>query len=195
MIKVGLTGNIGSGKSVVSAIFEILHVPVYRSDEEAKAILDKPETIHQIVQTFTDIVLDDRGKINRKKLAAIVFNDATKLKKLNGIIHPAVSDDFSSWVSAHDDVPVVIMESAILFETGFNELFDKIIVISAPEDTRIQRVMKRDGISREDVEARINRQLPEHELISKADFIIDNFGETLVIPQVLEICLRLKSSK
>jgi dephospho-CoA kinase len=195
MLKVGLTGNIGSGKSVVSKIFETLKLPVYHSDNEAKFILDKPEIIQQLVRLFTIAIIDASGKIERRKLASIVFNDSKKLSLLNGIIHPAVLADFSSWVEMQNRVPYVVMESAILFETGYYKLFDKIIVVSAPEDIRIQRVMKRDGMSRVDVESRIQNQMPEEEKVLKADFNIVNNSLTLVIPQVLRIHELLTSSK
>jgi dephospho-CoA kinase len=193
MLKVGLSGNIGSGKSVVSKIFETLKIPVYRSDEEAKLILDKPEIIQQLVQTFTSAILDPGGKVERKKLASIVFNDSEKLSLLNGIIHPAVLADFSSWVAMQKNVPYVVMESAILFETGYNKFFDKIIVVTAPKEIRIQRVIMRDLASREEVEARIHNQMDDEIKKQKSDYVINNDGNCLIIPQVLEIHQKISS--
>jgi len=195
MLKVGLTGNIGSGKSVVSKLFEALKIPVYRSDEEAKLILDKPEIIQQLEQAFTSAILDSNGKIERRKLASIVFNDSAKLSLLNSIIHPSVLADFSSWIEVQKNAAYVVMESAILYETGFDKLFDKIIVVSAPENIRIQRVMERDGVSFEEVEARIHHQLNDTEKTKAADFVINNDGDSLLVSQVLKIHLELISHK
>jgi dephospho-CoA kinase len=191
MLKVGLTGNIGSGKSVVSNIFETLKIPVYRSDEEAKLILEKPEIIQHLVQLFTSAILDTNGKVERRKLASIVFNDSEKLSMLNGVIHPAVLGEFRSWVEIQNKAPYVIMESAILFETGYDKLFDKIIVVTAPEDIRIQRVMKRDHVSKDEVAIRIHNQMQEPEKSGKADFVINNDGSNLLIPQVINIHQKL----
>ena len=197
MLKIGLTGNIGSGKSIVSIIFETLQVPVYHSDDRAKFILDKSESVSGLQKLFGKEIFDPSGKIDRKKIAGIVFNDKEKLTLLNSIIHPAVLRDFEGWAINQQSAPYIIMESAILFETGFSKLFDKIIIVTAPEKIRIERVMKRDQVSEEEIKNRIKNQLSEEDKIKDADYVVINDDEHLVIPQVLKIheALSLPSNK
>jgi dephospho-CoA kinase len=184
---VGLTGNIGSGKSVIAKIFETLGVPVYNADARAKVILSDPETINKVVTVFGKNIIDKSGNISREKLASIVFADKKQIAELNNIIHPAVIADFKIWVGENFSAPYVIMESAILFDTDYYKLFDKIIIVSAPENIRILRVLKRDNISEDSLRMRIQNQKPESEFISDADFVIINDCKSLVIPQVLNI--------
>lgn len=190
MKKIGLTGNIGSGKSTVSKIFMILGIPFYNADEEAKKILNKPEIIKKIISFAGTNILTNTAMIDRKKLAAIVFENPEKLHQLNQLIHPAVLSDFNAWVNKMNG-PYIIMESAILFESNFNTLFDKIITVTANEETRINRVMNRDNVNREQVLIRMKHQIPEKEKIEKSDFIIVNNNEDLIIPQVIEIHQKL----
>jgi len=187
MLKIGLTGNIGSGKSIAASIFEILGIPVYHADEKAKNILNKQDVIEKIKILFGAGILDKTGKPDRKKIAGIVFNNNEKLTSLNKIIHPAVIADFEEWVKQESSFHYIIMESAILFETGYSEMFDSIIVIAAPENIRIERVIKRDQSSDEDVKKRIQNQMLEEMKIKKADFVINNDGSHLMIPQVLKL--------
>jgi dephospho-CoA kinase len=186
MIKVGLTGNIGSGKSIISQIFTALGVPVYHADEAAKKFLDDPEVISETVSNFGSQILTE-GKIDRKKLAGVVFSDEAQLKILNQIIHPRVRADLKKWISKHSGHAYVVQEAAILFESGFNEEFDKTILVVAPVDLAIKRVMERDGVSKEEVVKRMQNQWPQEKKIPLADFIIYNDGNRLVVPQVLEI--------
>jgi dephospho-CoA kinase len=194
MKKVGLTGNIGSGKSVISKIFDILGVPVYNADTRAKTILDTPSVINKVVNAFGKNIVDINGKINRKKLASIVFTSKTQLDLLNSFIHPAVIDDFKNWVNKNSSSPYVIMEAAILFETGYYNFFDKIIVVTSTADIRIERVMKRDNISEESVRIRMQNQKSESEIIGNAHFEIVNDNKCLVIPQVLKIHEALRTT-
>lgn len=187
MIKVGLTGNIGSGKTIVSNIFKVLRVPVYNADLRARVIMEKPEIINKISVLLGNEILDENGIPDKKKIAAMVFSDNRKLEKLNHIIHPLVIADFEKWIKEQSGTGYVIMESAILFETGYNELFDKIIFISAPETLRVKRVMMRDGVNAVSVKSRIKQQLPDKNKISKADFVIVNNERKLLIPQVLKV--------
>ena len=184
--KTGLTGNIGSGKSLVARIFETLRVPVFYADAEGKKLLGHPEVIAQIRQLFGEKVTDD-GKIDRKALAQIVFSEKSKLEKLNQIIHPAVRRKFSQWAGNHPDAPYVIYEAAILHESGHYKNLDTIIVVAADENLRIHRVMSRDGVSEQDVRKRMANQWPEEKKIQHADFVINNNEKQLLIPQVLEI--------
>jgi len=185
MKKVGLTGNIGSGKSLVAKVFETLGMPVYNADAKAKDILDSPEVAKKVVAAFSKSVVKKNGIINRETLADIVFSDKRQLAVLNNIIHPAVIDDFKTWGERNSASPYVIMESAILFDTEYYKLFEKIIIVSAMEETRIARVMKRDNISEDSVRKRMQNQKAESEIIGKADFVIVNDDKSLVIPQIL----------
>ncbi|OIP03157.1 MAG: dephospho-CoA kinase [Bacteroidetes bacterium CG2_30_32_10] len=187
MLKVGLTGNIGSGKSTISNIFSILGVSVYNADNEAKKILDSPNTIPELLKNFGIEIVNSDNTINKKKLAEIVFNNKAKLNKLNAIIHPLVMDDFNKWCLQFTDAAYVINESAILVEAGLYKQFDKLITVISPEIMRIERVMKRDSCEREKVIERINNQLKEEEKMKVSDFIINNNEKDLVIPQVLLI--------
>ena len=187
MQKVGLTGNIGSGKSVVAKIFETIGVPVYNADAKAKNIFDTPTLTQEIISTFGKSVVDKSGKINREKLANIVFSNEKQLVLLNSLVHPAVINDFKNWTCENDISPYVIMESAILFDTEYYKLFDKIIVVSTPEEIKIARVIKRDNVSGGSVYKRLQNQKPESEIIGKAQFVIVNDNKSLVIPQVLSI--------
>jgi dephospho-CoA kinase len=187
MLKVGLTGNIGSGKSIVARIFETTGIPVYHSDDTAKLMLDNAENKAEMEKLFGKGIFDISGKVDRKIIAGIVFNDTKKLTALNNIIHPAVIKDFGNWVLQQHSYPYIIMESAILFETGYAALFDKIIFVSAPENIRIARIIKRDATSEEEIKVRIQNQMEEKDKLKKADFVIINDDEQLVIPQVLKI--------
>lgn len=170
---IGLTGGIGSGKTTIANYFNALGVPVYIADEQARIISDSPEIIASIKTVFGEKVLE-RNNLNREKLARIVFEDADELQKLNAIIHPAVKKDFEEWVRKHSNFPFIIKESAILFESGSYKDCDLIICVVAPLETRIERVMKRDGIDRETILKRINNQWTDAEKVKKSDFVIHN---------------------
>ena len=187
MLKAGLTGNIGSGKSAVARVFEALGVPVYDADAKAKEILDSPDVTSNIIFAFGHKVTDKKGRIDKKILAGIVFTDKAQLALLNSIIHPRLLKDFERWAGEKSAQPYVLMESAILFDTDYYKLFDKIIVVSAPEDVRMARVMKRDNATEKSVRARMQHQKPESEIIPQAHFVVVNDDKSLVIPQVLKI--------
>lgn len=187
MLKIGLTGSIGSGKSVVAKMFETLEIPVYHADDEAKEMLHQKEVIKEITNTFGDWIRNKNKEIDRKKLAGEIFNNPEKLEILNGIIHPNVKLHFQEWSIKQQDKPYIVQEAAILFESGFNKLFDKIITVTSPELLRIKRVMKRDNISRKAVMARINNQWPDDFKVKHADFVITNDEKQLIIPQALKI--------
>ncbi len=194
MIKVGLTGNIGTGKTTVSRIFESLGIPVYHADQEAKKMLEEPSAKQAILNKFGELVFD-QGSVDRKKLAALVFNDAAKLKELNSIIHPLVRKNLADFFIQKKQHPYVIQEAAILFESGFDKNFDKIILVTATDQIANKRVMDRDGTSIREVEQRRSNQWSQHKKIGLADFIIENNELELLIPQVLEIHRTLLSIK
>lgn len=187
MLKIGITGGIGSGKTTVCRLFEMLGVPVYYADEASKKILDDDQQVHQsIVDLFGKEILDGAGKIDKKKLGGIVFKDKGKLDKLNAIVHPAVGLHFENWVKKQTS-PYILKEAAILFESGANKQVDKVLLVTAPMELKIARTMKRDGVAREEVERRIQLQLTDEEKAKRSDFLIKNNDQEMLIPQVLAI--------
>lgn len=193
MIRAGITGGIGSGKSTVCKVFEILGVPVYYADDRAKKILDSNgEVVKEVVKTFGQEILDKEKKIDRKKLAALVFNDKEKLEKLNKIVHPAVGKDFQKWCEKKKDHPYILKEAAILFESGAYKNVDQVITVTAPVDIRIKRVTGRDGVSAEEVVNRMSKQMTDEEKIRLSSYVIVNDEQHMIIPQVLEIDTRLR---
>lgn len=194
MLKIGLTGNMGSGKTTVSKVFEILGIPVFYADDEAKKVMITDQVlINAIKSAFGEISYFADGTLNRKHIAAIVFNNDSELKKLNSLVHPAVFRAFDEWVKKIDDVPYVLKEAALLFESDSYKFCDYTIMVQAPLETRIKRVMQRDGLSLEEVERRNSNQFPEEKKTQLADYIVKNDDTQLVIPQVLELHRRFSS--
>jgi len=187
---IGLTGGIGSGKSTVASYIASKGIPVYIADEEAKKLMDSKQISTKIQAVFSENVLTLEGKLDRKKIATIVFNSPEKLSKLNAIVHPEVKKHFTNWLKLHKNAPFIIKEVAILFETGGNLSCDNVILVTAPEEIRIQRAMKRDNVDRDSVLRRIQNQLPEEEKISKSDFVVNNIdlqNTFIEIDQILKI--------
>jgi dephospho-CoA kinase len=187
---IGLTGGIGSGKSTVANYIASKGIPVYIADEEAKKIMERTDVKHNIQNLFPQSVLNDDNTLNRNKIAEFVFSNPEKLKQLNAIVHPAVKNHFINWTKEHKDASFIIKEVAILFETGGHKDCDKVILITAPEEVRIERAMKRDNSSKESVLARIKNQLPEEDKIKLSDFVVENTNlETtlLKIDEILKI--------
>lgn len=187
MLKVGLTGSIGSGKSTIAGVFRVLGIPIYMADEEAKKILDLPEIVDQVVGLFGKNLTNADGLINRQALAAEVFSDAEKLGRLNAVIHPRVRSHFSEWIENTVNAPYIMQEAAIMYESGFSIFFDKIIVVAAPVEERIARVVKRDIMTRQQVLDRMDKQWSETKKLEQADYVIFNSEYSQAIPQVLEI--------
>ncbi len=187
MIKVGLTGNMGSGKSTVARVFQISGIPVYHADHEAKKILDQPDVRDKLTEIFGKDMIDQKGQINRKKLASLVFNDQMMVNRINRIIHPLVEKDFKEWMDQYPDKEYIIQEAAILFESGFHKLFDKVIFVSAPKEIRINRIIERDHSSRQEILKRMQHQESEKKKITRSDFVVRNDGKQLIIPQILNI--------
>lgn len=188
---IGLTGGIGSGKSTIAKYIEQLGVPVYIADLEAKKILDSEAVTGKIIDVFgKDIV--ENGKIDRKKLSNIVFRQPEKLQILNSIIHPEVAVHFKNWVDKNQDASIVVKEAAILFESGSYKDCDKIILVTAPKEIRIQRVMKRDKLSRESIESRMANQWSEERKEALSDFIIvnENLSDALKAAKNIVLLLR-----
>ncbi|HEY9001439.1 MAG TPA: dephospho-CoA kinase [Mucilaginibacter sp.] len=194
MLKVGITGNIGSGKTTVSKIFEILGVPVFYADDAAKKVMvEDPILIDALTKEFGNESYFNDGSLNRKHIAGIVFNNEIELAKLNAIVHPAVFRAFDNWVAVQKNAPYVMKEAALLFESSSYQMCDKTIMITAPLELRVNRVMQRDKLTREEVESRNARQFSEEKKIQLADFVIRNDDTELVIPQVLELHKRFSS--
>lgn len=170
---IGITGGIGSGKSTLSELIRKQGYPVYDTDKEARRLQDEDEIlIQQIKSLFGENIYAD-GKLNRAEVAVLVFNNPELLQKLTAMVHPAVKHDFIMWKGKFNSEDLIFIESAVLFEGGFNQLTDKVILVTASEDIRIQRVMKRDKISREQVLSRIKNQIPDTEKAPKSDLIIN----------------------
>ena len=190
MLKVGITGGIGSGKSTITRIFSSLGVPVYFADDAAKRLMNEdPDIQFQLIKAFgVDTYIE--GVLNRKYLSSIVFNDPSKLELLNSIVHPVTIHDAAVWMSKQT-TPYVIKEAALIFESGSQDMLDHVIGVYAPESLRIFRVMKRDGVSRNEVKARMRKQIEETVKMRLCDTVILNDDQHLVIPQVLELHERL----
>lgn len=186
MLKIGLTGGIGSGKTTVAQIFEVLAIPVYYADQAAKDLMNQdPELKKQIISAFGEEVYKE-GVLDRSYLGGMVFADAEKLSLLNSFVHPVTIRHASSWMQ-NQKTSYAVKEAALIFEAGLENFFDYIIGVTAPESLRLQRVMKRDHSSKESVLQRMALQMDEKEKISRCDFVIINDEKQALLPQVLEI--------
>ena len=183
MKKVGITGNIGSGKSYVCKMFEKLGIPVFYSDDETKKLYLIPSVKELIVNRFGEEVYFEDGTLNRKLLSYHLFKNEEAMKFIESVLYPALNQHFDEWCEQQTS-PYVLYESAILFEKNYGKYFDKIIFVSAPEDIRLQRVMKRDDCTEENVRSRMRLQMSEETKLSKADFVIYNDGDKALEPQV-----------
>lgn len=170
---IGLTGGIGSGKTTVANYIKSLGIPVYIADTEAKKIMETQQVIDLVKETFGKEIISE-NKINREKLAQLVFNHPDKLQKLNDIVHPLVRHHFNHWVKDHSGFPFLVKEAAILFESGSYKFCDSIITVTAPLEVRLQRVVNRDKVTMESVMNRMKNQWSEEQKIEKSDYIIHN---------------------
>lgn len=193
-IRIGITGGIGSGKSVVSHLLEIMGVPVYTSDAESKRLTVNDAFIRRELTALLGEGIYDGDELNKPMLASYIFGNPEHIRTVNGIIHPRVRDDFRQWVVRHAACPIVGMESAILIEAGFAGEVDAVVMVYAPEEVRIARAMLRDAASRELVERRVRSQMSDEEKRKQADFVIVNDGETPLIPQVLDLMTSLSKN-
>lgn len=186
MLKIGLTGGIGSGKTTVAKVFETLGIPVYYADDKAKHLMNTDPALRQLVMEHFGKDAYKNGELDRKYLAGIVFNNQEKLALLNSITHPVTIRDADEWIKQQTS-PYCIKEAALLFESGAAEQLDHIIGVYAPQHLRVKRVMQRDGLPAEEIMKRISRQMEEEVKMKRCDFVIINNDEQLVIPQILEL--------
>lgn len=186
MLKIGLTGGIGSGKTTVANVFEVLGIPVYNADERAKELMHTNELLkQQLIFHFGEETYAD-GYLNRKYLSSIVFADKEKLELLNSLVHPVTIADAAQWFSRQTS-PYVIKEAALLFESGTAEGLDYVIGVTAPVTLRLKRVMDRDHVTAEEVKKRMLNQVDEQIKIRLCDFVIQNNEQQLILPQVLQL--------
>lgn len=190
MLKVGVTGGIGAGKSVVCRVFQTLGIPVFNADDTAKQLMESDPALVTAIQSLfgSNIYID--GRLDRKNLAAIVFEQPALLQQLNALVHPVTIAYGNQWMAAQT-APYVIKEAAIFFESGSYKEMDVMIGVSAPENIRISRALEREGMTREKVMQRIASQMDDAEKMSRCDYVVVNDGGTAIIPQVLNIHQKL----
>ena len=186
MLRVGITGGIGSGKSTVAKVFEVLGIPVYYADDAAKRLMNEDEDLKKNLRLNFGEDVYTNGILNRPYLSSIVFNNPEKLQLLNSIVHPVTIADAANWMK-QQIAPYTIKEAALIFESGSQEGLDKVIGVYAPAPLRILRAMKRDNISKEEVLARMNKQIDEEIKMRLCDYVIKNDEQEMVLPQVLEL--------
>ena len=191
-LRVGITGGIGSGKSTVCRIFETMDIPVYYADARAKHLMNHNWELKSKIKTILGKKAYHRnGRLNRPHVASLIFKDRKLLEKINSLVHPAVHEDAIKWFTYLDDVPYALYEAALLVENGSYKNLDKLIVVSAPEEIRIKRVMKRDKVNRETVLSRVKNQLPEADKIKVADYVIVNDETHSIIESVVIVHRKL----
>jgi dephospho-CoA kinase len=187
-LRIGITGGMGAGKSTVCKIFGQLGVSIYDADSRAKFIMSNNQELKKaITENFGWDAYTRKDELNREYLAKVVFNNEEKLELLNNLVHPAVKNDYEQWAQEHRDEPYSLKEAALLFESMSYKTLHKVIVIASPIETRIERIMKRDHVKREDILKRIQNQSTDRERMNKADWVIYNDGVRSLIEQTLEV--------
>jgi dephospho-CoA kinase len=188
MLKIGITGGIGSGKTTVCRVFELLGIPIFYADTVAKLIMNTdPVLKEEILKTFGEKSYSMDGVLNRTHLSSIVFNNESELNKLNALVHPAVFRAFDKWLAIHHDAPYIIKEAALLFETKSYTMCDLSVLVVSPEAFRVRMVIARDGISQDEIVLRMKRQFSDEQKMKLADHILFNDENQLLIPQILEL--------
>ncbi|MEY3679364.1 MAG: hypothetical protein RI924_1505 [Bacteroidota bacterium] len=191
MLKVGITGGIGSGKTTVCKVFELLGIPVFYADQQAKLLMNTDvELKDQVMKTFGANTYLPDGSLNRTYLASLVFKDESLLHRLNELVHPAVFRAFDSWLSKQS-ASYVVKEAALLFESGSHRLCDVNVLVQAPFNLKIDRVKKRDQISEEDIRGRMSKQMTDEEKSKLADYLLNNDEQQLLIPQIIALHQKL----
>lgn len=184
--RLGVTGGIGSGKTSVCKVFNVLGIPVFSADTVAREIMDRDEGIKQYLNTIAGKDLYRSGELNRTELADMIFNNRALLEKVNSLVHPAVFEKFSNW-SVEQSSPYVIIDAAILLESGASKLVNRIATVVAPVEERIERVMQRNKLAREQVLERIRNQMEDSERIKFSHYIISNSENDMIIPAIIRI--------
>jgi dephospho-CoA kinase len=185
-MRLGVTGGIGSGKTSVCRVFNVLGVPVFSADAEARIIMETDKNVISMIESIAGRDIYETGLLNRSKLANLMFNDDLILREVNHAVHPVVLDHFVNWEYLQD-AQYVIMEAAILFESGAANLVDRILTVIAPLEERIDRIIKRNRLTREQVMERVKKQLGDEEKIEKSHYVIDNSDNMMIIPEILKI--------
>ena len=192
MISIAITGGIGSGKSYVCKQLEAMGVPIYDADSQAKQLmLTDPVIKEQLVALLGEDVYE-HGQLNKKMLAEYLFAEASHADLINGIVHPRVKHHFLMWLQSNADKEIAGMECAILFESGFDQVVDKVVMVTAPEPLRLERAMKRDAATQQQIKARMNMQMPDAEKERRSHFSICNDGKMPVEPQIAALIEKLK---
>ena len=188
MIKVGITGGIGSGKTTVCRVFELLGIPVFYADNVAKTIMQTDSQLkNEILNAFGQESYLVDGQLNRPYISSIVFKDQSQLNKLNALVHPAVFRAFDRWIAEQKDVPYILKEAALLYESESYKMCDLSILVISPESTRISRIKARDHISEEEIMLRMKRQFSDEQKMKLANHILINDENRLLIPQILDL--------
>jgi dephospho-CoA kinase len=185
-MKLGVTGGIGSGKTSVCRVFNVLGIPVFSADAEARTIMESDEDIIGTINSIAGHNMYQNGALNRTQLADLIFSNEELLRKVNSTVHPVVLEYFNQWVKLQD-TPYVIIEAAILFESGAFRLVDKILTVIAPIEERISRVIKRNNLTRNQVMNRIKNQTSDEEKIKLSHYVIDNSENAMIIPAIIKI--------
>lgn len=195
MIKIGLTGGMGSGKTTIAKIFSLLNIPIYIADERSKKLVDESVIIKDKLKNLfgQDIITDN--KVDKRKLAEIIFKDSDSLLKVNAIIHPEVRNDYFEWCKLHSDSDYTVLETAILFDSNFSSFVDYTINVVSPQEERIKRCINRDNVSRKAILERMNNQMSDYERNKRADFIIYNDEQHSLIEQVKCILIVIQNEK
>jgi len=192
-LKLGVTGGIGSGKTTVCRIFNVLGIPVFDADKVAKQIMDTDKSMMLRLNSIAGKDLYSSGALNRTELAKLIFNDTSLLAKVNALVHPAIYDHFKRWTK-EQTAPYVILEAAILFESGGAKQLDRILSVVAPVEDRITRVIKRNSLSKEQVLDRIRNQMDDESRIKLSDYVINNAENEMIIPSVMKIHAEILTS-
>lgn len=195
MISIAITGGIGSGKSYVSALLQKQGIPIYNADDEAKRLMLGDEGIREgLIDLLGDEVYTD-GNLNKPLLASYLFADAGNAARINSIVHPRVKADFRSWLKAHQESEIAALECAILYESGFEDTVDFVVMVYAPEELRVKRAMRRDNATEQQIRARIAAQMNDEEKCRRADYVVFNDGTIPLERQLADLIAQLKTRK
>jgi dephospho-CoA kinase len=195
MYQVGITGGIGSGKTLVCSVLEKLGVPVYYADQKAKRLMNSHPVLKKGIEELLGKEAYSEGALDRRYVGSRVFGNRDLMEQLNSLVHPAVREDYRSWVTGWSEVPYVVEEAAILFESGASRNLDRTVLVYAPSELRIHRVMQRDGVAKEEVQRRMLHQMDEEEKRTLADEVIVNDDREMLLPQIISLHQKIINRK